>query len=821
MGKAKRFNIYDGPVAEQRKVVQSYGEQRQNKSIGSSFRSLPLNPISQITNDIEGLGTGKFVTVSLAADQTTNIAATDHVEWDTIDEDGGIVLQTGAGQSDGIFELESGLKYQLSAHLRPEFSGATGQLVIAWYDITNGAEIGRRAIYEAQTHASHNANQPVAEAIVTPATNITVEVRIIAVTALTALANEYCVANIFEIALGGSGGGGGGGGSGGVSFPITPTINDHGNVGTVTEDLDLSASTGHIHKITLTGNPTLTFSNPPSSGTQMEFEVEFVQDGTGGRTVTYPASVVETVKISLVADTTTIITFRTNDGGTVYHAIPALRGTINLSGSSNFANTALSNLVSPTLNTDLSFNSQDATSVDRIRFVSSAGSASSAGDPSIFLDGSSNMVYNIASTKAHILKIQETEEYKFTSSALEMNANQITESGAILPDADATYDLGSALKSWDTLHIGLIDIADVNSAPNTASLNSIRTETSSMSFNLDTATHSYKFYWNGTNNFQLGQTSISTALNFILGDGSTGGVLTLNDTSANPSSAGQFQRNGADVKVFTGGAVVNLTDIGSSANATTELDNLGTTAVNASIVPDSDGVHDLGSSANTWDSTNTDYVRFRNDVSAPSSSQSHKISTGTVGMHFNVNNSADKFVFYFDGSSEVSLEPTGITVNNRIIVGDGTSGQGFISLSDATSIISPANGYMYREGSDIKLYSNAVERNVSQFPEINKTQTWSAVQTHTANILSSGGTHDIGNSSTGQFNSLYLDNTLFCSNLKVWTGDSDINVFDDFDMQTGATIDFADTASTPGGAALGAIVIRVGGTQRLVKFYST
>ncbi len=31
MGKSKRFNIYDGPVAEQRKVVQSYGEQRQNK----------------------------------------------------------------------------------------------------------------------------------------------------------------------------------------------------------------------------------------------------------------------------------------------------------------------------------------------------------------------------------------------------------------------------------------------------------------------------------------------------------------------------------------------------------------------------------------------------------------------------------------------------------------------------------------------------------------------------------------------------------------------------------------------------------------------
>jgi len=216
MGKAKRFNSYDSSVAEQRKLIQSYGQARQNLSgITSTFRNPALPPITVLSGITDGTGDGKFLTVSLAADQITNIAATNHVEFDTKDEDGGIVLQTGAGQADGIFELSSGKKYQLSAHLRPEFSGATGQLVIAWYDITNAAEIGSRAIYESQTNTSHNANQPVAEAIVTPAANITVEVRIISVTALTALANEYCVANLFEIALGGSGTGAGGGGGGG------------------------------------------------------------------------------------------------------------------------------------------------------------------------------------------------------------------------------------------------------------------------------------------------------------------------------------------------------------------------------------------------------------------------------------------------------------------------------------------------------------------------------------------------------------------------------------------------------------------------------
>ncbi len=333
MGKAKRFNPYDEAVAEKRKLVKSYGEARQKLSIGSSFGNPPLEPpIATSTAAGAGTGDGKFLTVSLAVDQTANIAVNNHIEFDTKDEDGDIVLQTGAGQADGLFELESGKKYYLQVSLRPEFSGSTGQLEVAWFDQTNTAEIGSRAKYEAQDHSGSDANQPTASAIVTPATNIIAKVEILSVTALDGFANEYCHANLFEIALGGAGAGGGGGSSG-VTFPITPTINDHGNVGTVTEDIDISLSTGHVHKITMTGNPTLTFSNPPISGVQMEFEIEFVQDATGGRTVTHPAAVKETITLASAANTTTIITYRTNDNGTTYHAIPALRGTISLSGN--------------------------------------------------------------------------------------------------------------------------------------------------------------------------------------------------------------------------------------------------------------------------------------------------------------------------------------------------------------------------------------------------------------------------------------------------------------------------------------------------------
>ena len=445
MGKAKRFNAYDDAVYNSRRVVRSFGVERQNVSgsIGSSFGSQAINPPTGTVGTGgtgSGTGDGTFCTASLSADQTTNLSATNHVEFDTLDEDGGITLQTGTGQANGIFELSSGKKYYLSAKLRPEFSGATGQLVVAWYDITNTAEIGSRAIYESQTHASNNANQPAAECIITPTANITIELRIISVTALTALANEYCNANLFEISLGAASGAGGGGG-GAVSFPITPDINDHGNVGTTTEDLDLSASNGHIHKITLTGNPTLTFSNPPSSGTQIEFEIEFVQDSTGGRTVTWPASVAETVNISSSAESTTIITLRTNDGGTTYHAIPALRGSITLSGSSAFATPQLDNLSGVAINTDMNFNSYDATNMDRIRFTSSSGAVASAGDPSILLDSVSNMQYNVATAKSHVFTVNNSATIPFSIGATGITAVTIA-------PLNNSQTLGSSIAEW-------------------------------------------------------------------------------------------------------------------------------------------------------------------------------------------------------------------------------------------------------------------------------------------------------------------------------------------------------------------------------------
>ena len=753
MGKAKRYNAYDSAVQAKRLEVQSYGAQRQRLSINSAFRGMPLEPpiATNIASDA-GTGTGKFCSASLSADQTANITATSHIEFDTLDEDGGITLATGAGQADGIFTLLAGKKYFLSGAVRPEFSGATGQLVMAWYDITNTAEIGKRAIYESQTHASNNANQPKAEVTFTPTTNVTVEFRIIAVTALTALATEYSQVTIFEIALGGSSASSGGGG-GSVTFPITPTINDHGNVGTVTEDLDLSATTGHVHKITMTGNPTLTFSNPPASGTQIEFEIEMIQDGTGSRVPIFPAAVVETVTVSQTASSTTILTCRTNDGGTSYHVIPALRGSISLSGGTSFANTALSNLASPTLNTDLSFNSYDAKLVDRIEFTSSSGAVSAASTATIYLDSGGSMTANVATGDSFVVTVNDSATIPFSASAssvtvlgvifdtnnADYNGVNIIGTGAVLADVAAAVDIGSSAKYYDRANIRGIQFRGNDlTAPNSSSVNQIKTTATSMAFNLDNTIHNYIWYHNGVSTMSLGDTALTVPTNIILGDGTSGqGALTLADsTSYVGASNGAIYREGADVKIYSGGSEVNITTV-TNGFATTELDNLGTTAINASMVPNGDGTLDLGSSIAAWDSVNADYIRFRNDVTAPSPGQTHKISTSSTAMDFNVSGAADTFNFYINGTNEVILGST-CTFNGNIILGDGATGSGTITFSDSVSFVGASNGAIYREGSDVKIYSGGSEINVTTIPALSDSNTWTGAETVFSNNVTFG-----------------------------------------------------------------------------------
>jgi len=117
--------------------------------------------------------------------------------------------------------------------------------------------------------------------------------------------------NKWGVFLGGEASGGGG-----VSFPITPPVDVRGDVST-TQAIVLTDTDAHSTTMTLTDNIAITFSGFPSSGTQIEWEVEITQDGTGGHVITWPGVVLNPPVLDTTANTTTVIVFRTNDGGTI------------------------------------------------------------------------------------------------------------------------------------------------------------------------------------------------------------------------------------------------------------------------------------------------------------------------------------------------------------------------------------------------------------------------------------------------------------------------------------------------------------------------
>lgn len=87
-----------------------------------------------------------------------------------------------------------------------------------------------------------------------------------------------------------------------------------------TETLDLES--GNVFDITLDASCTLTFSNPPASGRAGSFTLIVRQNGTGGWTLTYPASVKwaggTPPTLSTAASAIDILSFVTVNGGTTW-----------------------------------------------------------------------------------------------------------------------------------------------------------------------------------------------------------------------------------------------------------------------------------------------------------------------------------------------------------------------------------------------------------------------------------------------------------------------------------------------------------------------
>lgn len=150
------------------------------------------------TSTIGGLDA--FLMATLATQQSTNIAVGDHVKFDTVSISEGteVVLDTSTTYSNvqgaasiGRLLLHGTANGSLSYKLRFNagyalFSGATGSIDFQFYDATNGALIpGGTASLRNAADATAEMGTGVMEAVFTPLQDTLVEVRIIAVTALT------------------------------------------------------------------------------------------------------------------------------------------------------------------------------------------------------------------------------------------------------------------------------------------------------------------------------------------------------------------------------------------------------------------------------------------------------------------------------------------------------------------------------------------------------------------------------------------------------------------------------------------------------------
>lgn len=146
-------------------------------------------------------GVSSFLLAKMNTQQTTNIAANDHIKYDTLIGSRGSEISvdvstaytnatggtTPGTASIGRFFVKGGLTYRLTGSIPYILgSGATGLLEFGWFDTLNNVELpATRGLLMVATTATHEAGSGDAEAIFSPGSDTLIELRITTVAALT------------------------------------------------------------------------------------------------------------------------------------------------------------------------------------------------------------------------------------------------------------------------------------------------------------------------------------------------------------------------------------------------------------------------------------------------------------------------------------------------------------------------------------------------------------------------------------------------------------------------------------------------------------
>lgn len=98
-----------------------------------------------------------------------------------------------------------------------------------------------------------------------------------------------------------------------------PVLKDYGETSIAMSANDFDLSLGNVQTKTISGNQTLTFSNPPASGTAGSFTLILTNGGSA--TTTWPTTIdwVGATAPSLTASGVDVLFFTTIDGGSIYY----------------------------------------------------------------------------------------------------------------------------------------------------------------------------------------------------------------------------------------------------------------------------------------------------------------------------------------------------------------------------------------------------------------------------------------------------------------------------------------------------------------------
>jgi hypothetical protein len=141
-----------------------------------------------------------YAFIDLTADQTTNLTANNHIQFNNIvAQRGSISVSTGAGQANGIITLEADKTYRLEANIHVIVDGGTDYGTFQWRNNTTSTLIGKIATCTNNDVNTDRPDQPTAIAVITTTAPTNVELRVIASSSLNGIESTGTSVMIQEI----------------------------------------------------------------------------------------------------------------------------------------------------------------------------------------------------------------------------------------------------------------------------------------------------------------------------------------------------------------------------------------------------------------------------------------------------------------------------------------------------------------------------------------------------------------------------------------------------------------------------------------------